>query len=70
MAEPVPPVSAWECKDGTPDEDHNWKLIAGDSSVGEGDYMECRECGKTREATEQEVADSYNDCDLQDWDEK
>lgn len=51
---------AWECHHGTPDEDHNWKLVVGDSSVGEGDYMECRACGETRPATEQEVRDSYN----------
>jgi hypothetical protein len=56
----------WECYDGTPEEDHDWKLIAGDRSVGEGDHMECRACGKTREATEQEVTDSYNQAT---WDE-
>ena len=54
----------WECRDGTPDEDHDWKLVCGDPSVGEGDYMECRACGKTREATEDEITDSYDDSDL------
>lgn len=51
----------WECCDGTPEEDHDWKLIPGDSSVGEGDQMECRQCGKIREATEEESRDSYFD---------
>ncbi len=42
----------WDCKAGTPDEDHAWKLVPGDRDVGEGDYMECAACGETREATE------------------
>lgn len=54
-------VPGWDCADGTPEEDHDWKLIVGDSSVGEGDYMECRQCGKEREATEAEIADSWHD---------
>lgn len=56
-------VPGWDCRDGESDEDHDWKLIPGDSSVGEGDFMECRQCGKTRNATEREIADSYDDCD-------
>lgn len=51
----------WQCNDGKPDEDHDWVLIPGDSSVGESDYMECCQCGKTREATEKETQDSYHD---------
>lgn len=57
-------VPGWDCADGTPDEDHDWVLIPGDRDVGDSDYMECAQCGKTREATEEEIADSYND----DWD--
>ena len=56
-------IAGWDCADGTPDEDHDWILIPGDSSVGEGDYMECQQCGKTRDATEREIADSYDDQD-------
>jgi hypothetical protein len=51
----------WDCKAGTADEDHAWKLVPGDRDVGEGDHMECKACGETREATEQEIADSYHD---------
>lgn len=54
-------IDGWDCADGTPNEDHDWRLICGDSSVGIGDYMECRVCGKEREATEQEIDDSYYD---------
>jgi hypothetical protein len=54
-------VPGWDCADGTPEEDHDWILICGDPSVGLGDYMECAQCGKEREATEQEIADSYCD---------
>ena len=57
-------VSNWGCADGTPDEDHDWKLIPGEPDVGIGDVMECEQCGKQREPTDQEVQDSY--CD--DWD--
>lgn len=53
----------WDCRDGMPDEDHDWRIVCGDQSVGLGDYMECRECGKTREATDQEIADSWVDED-------
>ncbi|MEY2875853.1 MAG: hypothetical protein RLZZ373_3224 [Pseudomonadota bacterium] len=49
----------WECLDGLPDEDHDWSLLAGDESTGEGDSMVCRQCGKTREATHDETRDSY-----------
>ena len=54
-------VSTWDCMAGTSEEDHDWILIPGDPSVGEGDYMECAQCGETREPTEQEIIDSYND---------
>lgn len=56
----------WNCADGTPEEDHDWFLICGDRDVGEADYMKCVHCGKTREATEQEIADSYDDGDWPD----
>lgn len=52
-------IPAWDCADGTPEEDHDWHLICGDASTGESDYMECAQCGKTREATFHEVLESY-----------
>lgn len=54
-------VRDWYCRDGTPDEDHDWVLVPGDRSVGEGDYMECAQCGKQREATDSEISTSYED---------
>lgn len=39
--------SRWDCKAGTPDEDHNWKFNGGDPDVGLQDELECRECGAT-----------------------
>jgi len=45
--------SKWECRDGTPEEDHDWKEVhdwGGDPDVVHGtfniDYLECRQCGK------------------------
>lgn len=49
-------VPGWNCADGTPDEDHDWRMR-------HGTHMECRQCGKTRDATESEIADSYHDDD-------
>jgi hypothetical protein len=54
----------WQCNHGTPDEDHRWRLMGGDRSVGEGYWMECRECGETKEATEKDIQDAYNDADF------
>jgi hypothetical protein len=54
-------VPGWDCRDGTPDEDHDWKLVSGESDVGLGDVMVCRQCGKEREATDDEIRDSYDD---------
>ncbi len=47
-------IPGWECNDGTPNEEHDWVFVGGDRSVGEGDYMECRQCGKERAATDDE----------------
>lgn len=57
-------VPGWDCKDGTPGEDHDWRLVPGDTSVGEGDYMVCNQCEKERIATEEESRDSYCDEDF------
>lgn len=58
----------WDCKDGTPEEDHDWRLQTddfGDPGVINGCgviyYMQCRQCRKEREANEQEIQDAYND---------
>jgi hypothetical protein len=61
----------WDCKAGTPDEDHNWRLASdcvGDPGVINGIFtfyvMRCRECGEEREPTEQEIRDAaHNDYD-------
>lgn len=49
----------WDCADGTPDEDHDWKWISdwyGDPGVINGtadcSYWECRVCGKVDENRE------------------
>lgn len=47
----------WDCST----DDHDLKFIPGDSSVGEGDYVECRYCDYSRAATEDEIAGSYAD---------
>ena len=46
----------WDCKDGTPDEDHDWKRISdwyGDPGVINGiadcSFRRCRVCGKEAE---------------------
>lgn len=52
-------VPNWDCADGTPDEDHDWKLVGGDRSVGEGDIVECEQCGKQREPTEDDYYDEW-----------
>lgn len=43
----------WECREGTPDEDHDWKFVSdwyGDPCVINGtadcSYWLCRACGK------------------------
>lgn len=51
----VPP--SWDCST----DDHDMKFIAGDPSVGEGDYVECRHCDYSRAAADDEIADSYAD---------
>jgi hypothetical protein len=45
-----PDGKEWDCRDGTLEEDHDWRFVGGDEATGEGDYMECRQCGKTRDA--------------------
>lgn len=42
-------VPGWDCADGTPEEDHDWRFVAGDCSVGEGDHVECAQCGEERD---------------------
>lgn len=49
-------VPGWDCKDGTPDEDHDWKLMhdsygADDVINGTADmyWYECEQCGKEKE---------------------
>lgn len=45
---PTPPLPAeWDCAIGTPEEDHDWHFVVGDSSVGESDAWVCRACGAT-----------------------
>lgn len=48
--------TAWQCRDGTPDEDHDWEYVndwAGDPDVIGGTYdiryKVCRVCGKKAE---------------------
>jgi hypothetical protein len=55
----------WDCGDGTPDEDHCWRLISdwyGDPGVINGtadcSYMQCRYCGKQREPTDNDWANA------------
>lgn len=57
-------VPGWDCRDGTPDEDHDWRLIPGEPDVGTGDQMQCQQCGRERPATDDEIAASYDDSDL------
>ena len=47
---------AWDCADGTPDEDHDWQVIRdwyGDPDVINGTcditFLRCRQCGKEKE---------------------
>lgn len=47
---------AWDCADGTPDEDHDWEYISdwyGDPGVINGTcniyFKRCRQCGKEAE---------------------
>lgn len=51
-AEPNAPIKSplvWDCAIGTPDEDHDWHFVGGDSSVGVSDAWVCRACGKVDE---------------------
>jgi hypothetical protein len=50
---PAEAPAKWECRDGTPDEDHDWEYIRdwyGDPGVINGtadcNYKRCRQCGK------------------------
>jgi hypothetical protein len=59
-------VLKWECRDGDPEEDHNWERIrdwAGDPGVIGGTYdirtKRCRQCGKEIEDTDPD--DDYDD---------
>lgn len=60
----------WECHDGEPDEDHDWVLVPGEADVGLDDCMRCRQCGKERAATEEEIAASYDDSDDYEFQER
>jgi hypothetical protein len=62
------PQTGWECHDGTPDEDHDWRISVdtiGDYGVVNGTAREysmvCRACGKEREATEREISDAWSE---------
>ena len=40
----------WDCRIGTPEEDHDWQYVGGDPSVGIGDGWVCQACGKVDES--------------------
>jgi len=52
-------ATKWDCAIGTPDEDHDWHFVGGDSSVGISDAWVCRACGKVDESDRE--APSYDD---------
>ncbi len=62
-------VPGWDCADGTPEEDHDWKFVSdwyGDdpgviNGTADCSFMRCEQCGKEREPTEAEIRDSYSD---------
>ncbi len=62
----MPKGKTWDCKDGTPDEDHDWVRVSdwyGDPSIPNGtadcSFRRCRVCGK--EAELGDVDDFYED---------
>lgn len=62
----------WDCADGTPEEDHDWKVISdwyGDPDVINGTqtfYIKrCRQCGKEVDATDDDIRDAY--AEDEDW---
>lgn len=59
---------AWNCADGTPEEDHDWQIKSdwyGDPGVINGTctfYVKrCRQCGKEEEPTDREIYDAAHD---------
>lgn len=64
-------VPGWDCADGTPDEDHDWKVIhdwAGDPGVINGTYdiryMKCEQCGKEKDCPANYTEPDYYEDDI------